>query len=192
MPCRAWGRAWCTAQTASCICPHRPEGASYTRPRARPECARGAPSRLVFSCPLWILKEQRNNVLNDMTGLEDSLLTPYARKSIVDKRWWKRLHARGDCSCCVGTGYIPGKRFVLCGISSPPSTAPFRAPNTFAPVVVRARPTSKKHLNVLCSPCCSTSFWSPVTSLTPGYAESRPNFFRICVIKIYYHKWSYE
>lgn len=32
----------------------------------------------------------------------------------------------------------------LCGISRPPSTAPLSAPNTLAPVLVLARPTSRK------------------------------------------------
>merc|ERR1719348_1895363 len=40
----------------------------------------------------------------------------------------------------------PGNRLTECGISSPPSTAPFIAANTLAPVEVRAKPTSRQHL----------------------------------------------
>jgi len=63
--------------------------------------------------------------------------------------------------------------FYLWGISSPPSTAPFNAPKTFAPVVVRARPTSRKQRNGRFSP--STGSFSnspPVTSVVPLYILS--------------------
>lgn len=43
-----------------------------------------------------------------------------------------------------GIVLFPGKRFGLCGIKRPPSTAPFMAPKTLDPVVVRVRPTSRK------------------------------------------------
>lgn len=80
----------------------------------------------------------------------------------------------------------PGKRFTLhqqpwppsltspnqspnlWGTSSPPSTAPFNTPNTRAPVVVLASPTSRKHLNGPGAPSISSTWYSsPVTSSTP-------------------------
>jgi len=59
------------------------------------------------------------------------------------------------------------KRFFthLCGISSPPSTAPLRAPKTLAPVVVLARPTSRKQRKAPGEPSTlSTLYSSPLTS----------------------------
>ena len=45
----------------------------------------------------------------------------------------------------------------LCGMSSPPSKAPFRAPKTRAPVLVLAKPTSRKHLKAPGDPSTSST-----------------------------------
>ena len=45
----------------------------------------------------------------------------------------------------------------LCGMSKPPSKAPFNAPNNRAPVLVLARPTSRKHLNAPGDPSTSST-----------------------------------
>ena len=68
----------------------------------------------------------------------------------------------------------------LCGISSPPSTAPFMTAKTRFPVVVRVSPTSRKHRNGRGPlPMASTLYSSPVGLLTPSYLSPRLNFAKI-------------
>ena len=68
----------------------------------------------------------------------------------------------------------------LCGISSPPSTAPFMTANTRFPVVVRVSPTSRKQRNGRGPPpSASTLYSSPVGSVTPSYLSPRLNLAKI-------------
>ena len=63
----------------------------------------------------------------------------------------------------------------------PPSTAPFMAPKTRAPVDVLARPTSKQAWNAPGpSSTSSISKCSPSTLVHPSYIPSRLNFLRTC------------
>ncbi len=79
----------------------------------------------------------------------------------------------------------PGNRLTEWGISNPPSTAPFKAENTRAPVVHLAKPVSKIHLKgrKYLSPGCHLTFDMreryrlPSMTFFPGYFLSNPSFF---------------
>jgi hypothetical protein len=109
----------------------------------------------------------------------DSKLSLYNLVKIKDLRLankWKISKER-KVSILSGTYISSNLACYVCiylwGISSPPSTAPFNAPKTLAPVVVRARPTSRKHRNGRFWPStASFSNWPPVISVVPLYISS--------------------
>ena len=69
----------------------------------------------------------------------------------------------------------------LWGMFRPPSTAPLRAPKMRAPVVVRARPTSRKQRKALGLEAeSSTQKCSPLTSVVPSYLSARLNLANSC------------
>lgn len=60
----------------------------------------------------------------------------------------------------------------------PPSTAPFIAPKTLAPVLVFIKPTSRLQRKAFGpSSAGSTLYSSPFASFNPSYKRSNPSFF---------------